>query len=478
MKRIIALSLVLMFPPFGLAADKQSPWPQFRGPNGSGIAEGQKPPVEFGPEKNVRWKVDVPSGLSSPVIAGDKLVITAFEGDKLYTVAYNRADGKEVWRMEAPAKQIEPFMKIESSPAASTCVTDGERIVSYFGSCGLICYDLDGKELWKHELPLATSAGGFGTGTSPMLADGKVILVRDEFKTSKILALDIASGKPVWEQKRTSPSSNATPVLWNTPAGKQIVAAGHARMVAYDLASGAEKWMVTGLPSGCCPSPVVADGTLFFAGWSPGGPDDKENQMPPFEVILMGKDKDKDGKLSREEGEKDFATFFDSMDANKDGFIVKEEYGVVLKFMAEGKNTAFALKAGGSGDVTDSHMLWKQTKGLPYIASAIVYGGQYVMVKDGGIVTAFDAKTGDEIYMQRAAASGKYYASPVAANGNIYFTSLEDGAVTVLKAGAEKPVVVAKNPPLGERVGATPAIADDTIYIRTEKHLYAFGEKK
>jgi outer membrane protein assembly factor BamB len=478
MKRFIALVTVGMFAAVGLGADKQPVWPQFRGPNGSGVAEGQKPPVELGPERNVKWKVPAPSGLSSPVIAGDRLVITAFDEGKLYTVAYNRADGKEVWRVEAPAKQIEQFLKGESSPAASTCVTDGERIVSYFGSCGLVCYDLSGKELWKFELPVATSAGGFGTGASPLLAEGKVILVRDEFKNSKILALDIATGKPLWEQKRTSPSSNCTPILWDTPAGKQIVAAGHARMIAYDLASGAEKWSVVGLPSGCCASPVVADGTLFFAGWSPGGPDDKENQMPTFDVILMGKDKDKDGKLSRAEGEKDFETFFDSMDANKDGFIVKDEYDIVLKFMAEGKSSAFAVKAGGAGDVTDSHLLWKQTKGLPYIASAIVYGGQYVMVKDGGIVTAFDPKTGDEIYMQRAAAGGKYYASPVAANGHIYFTSLEDGVVTVLKAGADKPVVVAKNPPLGERVAATPAIADNTLYIRTEKHLYAFGEEK
>ena len=478
MKRCFALVTVGMFAAVGLGADKQPAWPQFRGPNGSGVAEGQKPPVEFGPEKNVKWKVPVPSGLSSPVITGDKLVITAFEEGKLYTVAYNRADGKEAWRAEAPAKQIEPFLKGESSPAASTCVTDGERSVSYFGSCGLVCYDLAGKELWKFELPVATSAGGFGTGTSPLLAEGKVILVRDESTSSKIVAVDIATGKPLWEQKRTSPSSNCTPILWDTPSGKQVVAAGHARMVGYDLASGEEKWSVVGLPSGCCASPVVADGTLFFAGWSPGGPDDKENQMPTFDVILMGKDKDKDGKLSREEGDKDFAGFFDSMDANKDGFIAKEEFDLVRKFMAEGKSTAFALKAGGNGDVTDSHMLWKQTKGLPYIASAIVYGGQFVMVKDGGIVTAFDPKTGDEIYMQRVAATGKYYASPVAANGHIYFTSLEDGAVTVLKAGAEKPVVVAKNPPLGERVGATPAIADNTLYIRTEKHLYAFGEKK
>ena len=111
------------------------------------------------------------------------------------------------------------------------------------------------------------------------------------------------------------------------------------------------------------------------------------------------------------------------------------------------------------------------------IASAILYRGQYVMVKDGGIVTAYDAKTGAEVYQERAVASGKYYASPVAANGYIYFTSL-DGAVTVLKAGSDKAVEVARNPKLDERTSATPAIADDTLYIRTERHLYAFAEKK
>lgn len=106
-------------------------WPQFRGLNGSGVADAQKPPVEIGPDKNVRWKVAAPSGLSSPIIAGDLLVITGFDGGKLYTIAYNRADGREVWRKDAGAKSIEAFLKNESSPAASTPATDGERIVSY-----------------------------------------------------------------------------------------------------------------------------------------------------------------------------------------------------------------------------------------------------------------------------------------------------------------------------------------------------------
>jgi outer membrane protein assembly factor BamB len=215
---------------------------------------------------------------------------------------------------------------------------------------------------------------------------------------------------------------------------------------------------------------------LYFAGWSPGGPDDPENQMPTFDSLLKDLDADKDGTLAREEAEKRFQGYFDSQDMNKDGTVTRDEWDRLIKFMTEGQNTAFALKAGGTGDVTQSHVLWKQTKGLPYVPSAIVYRGQYVMVKDGGIVTAYDVKTGTEMYHRRAAESGSYYASPVAANGHIYFTSL-DGAVTVLKAGSQQPDVVAKNPKLDERTAATPAIADDTLYVRTEKHLYAFAEK-
>jgi outer membrane protein assembly factor BamB len=462
----------------GWSAENQLAWPQFRGPNGSGVADGQKPPAEFGPNKNVRWKTPVPGGLSSPIVAGDKLILTAFDGGKLYTIAYRRADGQEAWRTEAPAKQLESYHKTEGSPAASTPATDGERIVSYFGSCGLFCYDLSGKELWRFELPRAGTAGDFGSGVSPILADGSVVLVRDEKQGSKILALDAATGAAKWERKRLSPASYSTPVVWDTVDGKQVVAAGHARMIGYDLKTGMEKWFFNGLPAGCCPSPVIADGLLFFAGGGPSGPEDKDMQMPPFDAMLKDLDADKDGALSREEAEKAFQGFFDNQDTNKDGKITRDEWDAIIQFMAEGKNIAFALKPGGAGDVTASHVVWHQTKGLPYIASAIAYRGQYVMVKDGGIVTAYDLKTGAEVYRERAAAPGTYYASPVAANGQIYFTALNDGTITVLKAGSPKPEVVATNPKLDERTAATPAIADDVLFVRTGRHLYAFAADK
>jgi outer membrane protein assembly factor BamB len=480
MKTLMALATAGMVVATALGADQPLSWPQFRGPGGSGLAEGQKPPVEFGPDKNVRWKVAVPSGLSSPIIAGENLVLTAFEKGKLYTIAYRRADGSEAWRREAPAKAIERFHKSEGSPAASTPATDGERIVVYFGSCGLLCYDLTGKEQWKVELPPAVIAGNFGSGTSPVIADGLVVLVRDEITDPRILAFDAVTGTPRWEKKRQSGVSYCTPVVWATPDGKQVVAAGHGRLIGYDLKTGAEKWFLPGMPSGPCASPVVAEGRLFFAGWSPGSPDDKSFQLPPFDAVLKQAGAEKDGVLSREKAQKTFAKdLFDAVDANQDGVVTRAEWDTVIKFLAEGKNSAFALKPGGTGDVSRSGVLWSKAKGLPYISTAIVVGGQCVLVKDGGIVTAYDARTGKGVYVQeRAVASGRYYASPVAANGNIYFTALDDGAVTVLKAGTDRPEVIASNPGLGERVAATPAIADNALYVRGEKHLYAFGEKK
>ena len=480
MKAFIVLTAVVAFASATSGAGDPLPWPQFRGPNGSGVADRQKPPVEVGPEKNVKWKVPAPSGLSSPIVAGDKLVITAFEDGKLYTVAYNRADGKEAWRAEAPAKKLEPFYKGEGSPAASTPVTDGRRVVSYFGSCGLLCYDLSGKPLWKYEMEPAATAGDFGTGTSPVIAGGAVVVVRDEPKGSMILAVDLLTGQRVWETKRQSPVSYGTPVVWDTPAGAQVVAAGNGRLIGYDVKTGAEKWWVAGMPSGPCTSPVAEGDTLYFAGWSPGAADDKEFQLPKYDFVLAGMDADKDGAVSAAEAEKtEIKGMFQAVDGNKDGRITRDEWEALAKHMAEGKNTAFAVKAGGSGDVTNSHVLWKKTRGLPYVPSGIVYRGQYVLVKDGGLVTAYDAKTGKDVYLhKRAAAHGRYYASPVAANGNIYFVTLDDGAVTVLKAGADKPEVVAENTPLGERTAATPAIADDTLYVRTEKHLYAFARMK
>jgi outer membrane protein assembly factor BamB len=479
MRARMALTVAVVYSSVVANAREPAPWPQFRGPAGSGIADEEKPPIEIGPEKNVKWKVPTPDGLSSPIIVGDRLVCTAYDDGKLYTIAYSRADGHELWRANAPAKEIEPYFHGQGSPAASTPVTDGERIVSYFGSCGLFCYDLDGTELWKYELPTAVTMGDFGTGTSPVMADGTVVLVRDVTNEPKILALDVASHELLWEKKRVSRSSFCTPAVWNTPTGKQIAAPGFSKLIGYDLRTGDEKWFVDGMPSACCASPVTSEGNLLFAAWSPGDPSEKDSfKLPSYDDILKEGDANGDGVLSKDEAEKSaIGDFFNSMDADRDGRYTRSESEQVERYISATVNSAFALKPGGSGDITKSHVVWKQKRGLPYVPSAIAYRGQFIMVKDGGMLTAYDVKTGEVLYdRKRAVDAGKYYASPVAANGHIYFTSLEDGTVTVLKAGSTPPQVVVKNPPLEERTAATPAIADDTMYIRTAGHLYAFAD--
>jgi outer membrane protein assembly factor BamB len=452
-------------------------WPQFRGVAATGVADHEHPPTELGPDKNVKWKVVTPGGASSPVIAGDNIYLTAFENGKLYTIAYDRSGGHELWRAEAPAVQIELYQKNEGSPAASSCAADGNHIVSYFGSCGLFCYDASGRELWRHELPTATTVGDFGTGVSPIIADRTVVLLRDELKDPSILAVDVATGDVKWEKKRQSHSGFCTPAIWDLPNGKQVVTPGYAQMIAYDLATGDEVWHLDGMPSVCCTTPVVAaDGTLYFAGWSPGDASDKDFKMPSFDDLLAQGDADHDGKISKEESQKTFIKdFFENQDQNHDGFLTREEWDGMLKYIAAAKNSAFALKPGVTGDGT-SHVLWQKTTGLPYVSSGIAYRDQYVMVKDGGIVTAYDAASGDLLYTKRAVAPGSYYASPVAADDHIYFASLADGTITVLKAGTTQPEVVATNPPLGERLSATPAIVDDTLYVRTANHLWAFAK--
>jgi len=467
MKMLLALTFVsISFSSFAGEAN----WPRFRGPSGSGVADEQKPPVEFGPEKNVLWKAATPSGPSSPCIWGARIFLTAYDQGKLWTLCLDRATGKELWRRDAHAEKIEAFLEGQGSPASSTPATDGERVVAYFGSCGLIAYDFKGNELWRHSLPVAETNSDFGSGTSPILADGLVILLRDLKADSALLALDAATGRQVWKTARPgAATSYGTPIIWEHDGRKELVASGGLALRGYDLSSGAERWVVRTLPAVNCTSPVAGGGLLYFAGWSPAGLD---APMPTFDDLLKA-DANGDGKISKEESEHTFLKgFFDANDTNKDGFITRDEWDALIGYLKRGKNRMVAVKPGGSGDITDSHVAWEKTKGLPYVPSALVYRGRVFTVKDGGIVSCYDAATGEAKYeQQRLGIDGPCYASPVAANGYIYFVNLS-GKVATLVAG-DRPEVVWRAD-FGERVAATPAIVDNTLYVRTATAVFAF----
>jgi outer membrane protein assembly factor BamB len=463
-----------------VAAAEPPAWPQFRGPAGSGVApETAKPPTRIGPDTNVKWKVAVPPGASSPVIAGDRLFLTAFEKDKLFTLAYRLSDGKKLWRKEAPAARIEPFEKTRGSPAASTPATDGKRLVVYFGSCGLVCYDLAGKEQWRYKLPVGKTQNGFGTGSSPILADGRVVLLRDFEQDGRLLCLDLTTGARVWEADRAGyKTSWGSPCIWDTPAGKQVVVAGGLRLKGYSLKNGTEVWTVTGLPSYPCTTPVVAGGRLVYAGWSYGGAADFKSMMPSFDDLLKKAGEERLGYLTRAgSGKTELKGHFDDLDTNKDGKITRAEWDAVVEYMASGRNVAFVLKPGGTGNVTRSHVAWRVTRGLPYIPSPLVYRGLLYTVSEQGRLSAHRVKTGEEVYVGQHLGLGQVYASPVAAGGHVYLCSLNESVIVVEAGETPRPRKVS-SAKLDDRIVATPAVAGNTIYIRTNKTLYAFAQGK
>ncbi|HEY2146910.1 MAG TPA: PQQ-binding-like beta-propeller repeat protein, partial [Pirellulales bacterium] len=371
-------------------------------------------------------------------------------------------------------KEIEKFHPIEASPAASTCATDGKRVVSYFGSCGLVCYDLDGHQLWTYELPTAETHFDFGTGTSPIIADGMVILVRDLKSGSMALAVDLETGKERWKTERPDAmTAFSTPTVAGQGDDALVIAAGALQMKAYELHSGKERWLIRGLPAGNCTMPIVGGKQVFFAGWSPGGSD---MPFPSFDVLLKLYDTNKDGALQKDEmANSPFKNFFDNNDTNHDGKITREEWDANYRYLKLGKNSLFAFSPKGEGDITDTAIAWKQTKGLPYVASPLYFRGRIYLVKDGGLVSSFDAESGKPFYeSKRLGTPGSYYASPVAAAGHIYIVSLRDGVVSVIKAESDPPEVAAQRK-IDERIAATPAIVDNRLYIRSDGHLYCFG---
>ena len=452
------------------AASATQNWPQFRGVNGSGVAAGAKPPINITPTNSL-WKIEVPWSPSSPCIWGDQIFLTTFNDGELQTRCYGRKKGDLVWSQVIKPEKLEIFHGTEGSPAASTPATDGSRVVSYFGSFGLICYEMKGKELWKHPMPVADSGGGFGTGTSPIIVGNLVVLNRDQNEKSSVLAVDLRTGKKVWETPRPeNHGSFGTPILWRNSGMDEIVTPGSVRLNGYDLKTGKERWVFEGVTAFSCPTPVVGDGLLFYAGWSPGKSD---SPWPTWEGFVEKNDKNKDGEITLDEFDDQMRDFARGMDVNRDGKVTKSDWDLLQARTAKGKNVLVALKPGGTGEISTSHLAWKFDRGLPYVASPLLYEGRIYLFKDGGMMSSFDAKTGKDFYLQeRLNATGSYYSSPVATDGRIYVASLP-GKLTVVKAGGEKPEIL-HQADFGERIFATPALVDNNLYLRTAKHLYAF----
>lgn len=467
---------LIRFMLFGLLATSglaETQWPHFRGPRFDNNFPDERPPAEFGPEKNVKWKVKMSVGHSSPIVIGDRLIVTGFDGKAaLETIALARDSGTVLWRQSVSPDKLENYIAKFNNPAASTPASDGEHIVSYFGSFGMICHDLDGKELWRRAMPLPESRDGFGTGSSPVVHDGKVFLLRDEDGQGQgLYAIDIRSGKEVWRRKRDGfRISFGSPVIWDGC----VVATGDLRLKAYDLKTGADRWVVTGLAACPCTTPAPGpDGNLYVAVWSNGS--GNEPNIPPWDKFVELMDQDKDGKLSPKDCEGTiFGDLFISLDPNRDGFIESTEWNANLARMFEGKNAVMSIKPGGRGDATRTHVRWQNDKGAPYVASPLIHEGLLYLIKDGGMLTVYDAASGELLVdRERLGVTGDFYASPVAVDGKIYAIS-QRGVFICIKAG-RMPSVLWKAD-FGEPIVATPVVMGNTVYLRSQDHVWAFGQ--
>jgi outer membrane protein assembly factor BamB len=399
----------------GFAATPASgEWPEFRGPTAQGHATATGLPVEWSATKNVVWKQPVPgAGWSSPAISRGQVFLTAgftaaAGGPSLRTLCFDAASGRELWSTEVftPAEIAEVPIHKKNSPASPTPIVAGDRVYVHFGHHGTACLDRAGRILWRN------NRLGYepvhGNGGSPLLAGDRLIYSADGGKEPSVVALNPATGELVWRTARTA-------------AVKQTFSFCTPLLITVD---GRPQVIIPG--SGAVSALDPADGREIWRATYGGG-----YSVVPRPVFAQG-----------------------------------------LVFVATGYNRAdlLAIRPDGRGDVTDTHIVWRTTKGAPLTPSVVAVGEELYVVSDMGVASCFDAKTGTLHWQERL--EGNYSASPIAAEGRIYFQN-ETGTGTVIRAGRtfEKLAVNA----LDERTLASYGVADNAIFIRTEAHLYRIG---
>ncbi|MFO1095685.1 MAG: family 16 glycoside hydrolase [Planctomycetaceae bacterium] len=451
-------------------------WPQFHGPRGGGRPLADRPlPEKIDPSSNIVWKTPLPPGHSSPVIDGDRIYLTAEQGEHLVTMALDRRTGKVLWQREAPHKGLEAIHTI-GSHAQSSCAVGSDAVVSFFGSSGLFCYSRDGEERWH--LPMGPFKNEFGAGSSPVIVGDRVILCQDHDTSSFLAMYSLENGSTVWQIDRSEfPRNYCTPVIWEVDGTKQIVIAATLRVVGYDFDTGAELWTARGLARMVCSTPVIGDdGDLYLAGWSAGAEAGQRIVIAPFAEKLAEVDANKNGTIEEAElaGEKgsNLERRFSQFDSNKDGSATEIEYESYRSIFDKAQNVVMAIRPGGRGDISDSHVRWRHDRHVPFCASPVVANGVVFGVKDGGILTTLDSVTGKPVKTGRLSGNGNYYASPVVGDGRVFFLD-QNGELSVVTATGEWEELQSAD--FGEPVYATPAIADGRMYLRTAGHLYCFG---
>lgn len=421
-----------------------SNWGQFRGPQARGIADGQNPPTAWDAAEgqNLAWKTAVPGlGHSCPVVWDDRIYLTtaisetdtsiktglygdvaSVEDDSVHlfvVMCLAAGDGNILWEKVACEKVPSVKRHLKSTHANSTVATDGRYVVAWFGSEGIYCYTPDGELVWQRDLGLLDSGWFYDReyqwqfAASPVIDGDRVILQCDIQDDSFIAALDLSTGEDLWRTPRDEIPSWSTPTVVQTPAGKQVITNATKAARAYDLMTGQEIWTIGGNSEIAVPTPFTAGGLIFVSsGYRP---------IQPIYAIRP----DAVGELTL-----------------------------------------------GKREKASEHVAWSSRKGGPYMPTPLVYGDYLYTCNNSGILTCYQATSGELVYKKRLPMkkTRSFVGSPVAADGNIYFTS-EEGETLVVKAGPVFEVVSNNN--IGENVLTTAAISSGTFYLRGQQHIFA-----
>ena len=414
--RIAVLVALLAAAPLG--ADN---WPQWRGPQLNGVSGETNLPVRWSKTENVAWTLAMPawSG-STPIVWGDRIFLNVAEGRELYLWCVDRARGVVRWKRALSGGNTRMRKQNMSSPSP---VTDGRHVWVMTGTGVLKAFDVDGNEVWTRDIQQDYGEFGlqWGYGSSPLLfEDSLYVQVLHGMTTdepSYVLRISKANGRTIWRVERPTRARRESPDAYTTPAVlrhggmAEIVVSGGDVVTGHDPAHGTELWRADGLnPSNAGSNRIVA---------SP---------------VVHGE----------------------------------------MVFAPSRVRPLLAIKAGGRGDVTASHVIWSFDSG-PDVPTPVTDGKHLYVINDRGIMWCLDATTGKEVYGRQRLRSATYSGSPVLADGKIYITD-EDGVTTVVQAGPEF-AILAEND-LGEYTLSSPAVSDGQIFIRTEAFLYAIGQRR
>jgi outer membrane protein assembly factor BamB len=395
-------------------------WPQWRGPNLNGTSGERDLPSKWGAEENVAWKLALP-GLSgsTPVVWGERVFLNVAEGDALSLWCVDKRSGAALWKKPLGGGNHRARKQNMSSPSPAT---DGKSVYVMTGTGVLKGFDFGGRELWARDIQKDYGEFGlnWGYASSPLLhEDALYVQVLHGMRTdaaSYLLRIDKATGKTVWRVERPTDAVQESPDAYTTPAllryGKatEIVVTGGDVVTGHDPATGRELWRARGLNPDNNPSYRIVASPVVFDG---------------------------------------------------------------IVYAPTRVKPLLALRAGGRGDVTTTHLVWAAQFG-PDVPTPVTDGTYFYIVNDRGVVWCLDAKTGKEVYGPVRIAGGTYSASPVLADGKIYATN-EDGLTTVMRAGA-KFEVLSENA-LNDYCLSSPAVSDGQIFIRTSGALYCIGKR-